>query len=138
MNPFFEPNPVKYNVLWIFIVPLEYCDSFNDKSRRRRSNCSTTNFQTPCRSKSEIQAHFLCTPFKTPEYRQLRLQWCQARSMCNVTDWQKIVLSDDSRFVLGTDDNRARVWRRPGERYNSPHTVLRHTASTAGVMVWGP
>ncbi|GFW51357.1 transposable element Tcb1 transposase [Trichonephila clavipes] len=25
----------------------------------------------------------------TPEHRQLRLQWCQARSMWNVTDWQK-------------------------------------------------
>ncbi|GFT82840.1 transposable element Tcb1 transposase [Trichonephila clavipes] len=44
---------------------------------------------------------------------------------------------DESRFVLGTDDNRVRVWRRPGERYNSPYTVLRHTARTAGVMVWG-
>ncbi|GFT32052.1 transposable element Tcb1 transposase [Trichonephila clavipes] len=73
----------------------------------------------------------------TPEHRQLRLQWCQ-RSMWNVTDWQKVVFSDESRFFLGTDDNRVRVWRRPGERYNSPHTVLRHTARTAGVMVWGP
>ncbi|GFV96707.1 transposable element Tcb2 transposase [Trichonephila clavipes] len=36
--------------------------------------------------------------------------------MWNVTDWQKVVFSDESRFVLGTDDNRVRVWRRPGER----------------------
>ncbi|GFS54510.1 transposable element Tcb2 transposase [Trichonephila clavipes] len=56
--------------------------------------------------------------------------------MWNVTDWQKVVFSDESRFVLGTDDNRVRVWRRPGERYNSPHTVLRHTVRTAGVLVW--
>ncbi|GFY23012.1 uncharacterized protein TNCV_2182731 [Trichonephila clavipes] len=27
-----------------------HSDSFNDTSRRRRSNCSTNNFQTPCRS----------------------------------------------------------------------------------------
>ncbi|GFW28041.1 transposable element Tc1 transposase [Trichonephila clavipes] len=74
----------------------------------------------------------------TPEHRQLRLQWCQVRSMWNVTDWQKVVFNDESWFVLGIDDNRVRVWRRPGERYNSPHTVLRHTARTAGVMVWGP
>ncbi|GFV61418.1 transposable element Tcb1 transposase [Trichonephila clavipes] len=73
----------------------------------------------------------------TPEHRQLCLLWCQARPMWNVTDWQKIVLSDESRFVLGTDDNRVRVWRCPGERYNSPHTVLLRTARTAGVMVWG-
>ncbi|GFS61422.1 transposable element Tcb2 transposase [Trichonephila clavipes] len=74
---------------------------------------------------------------RPPEHRQLRPQWCQARSMWNVTDWQKDVFSDESRFVLGTDDNRVRVWRCPGEWYNSPHTVLRHTARTAGIMVWG-
>ncbi|GFV00253.1 uncharacterized protein TNCV_3323041 [Trichonephila clavipes] len=54
----------------------------------------------------------------TPEHQQLRLQWCQARSMWNVTDWQKVVFSDESRFVLGTDDNRVRVWRRPGPFLN--------------------
>ncbi|GFY13042.1 transposable element Tcb2 transposase [Trichonephila clavipes] len=70
----------------------------------------------------------------TPEHWQLRLQWCQARSMWNVTDWQKVVFSDESRFVLATDDNRVRVWMLPGERCNSPYTVLRHTARTAGVM----
>ncbi|GFW89083.1 transposable element Tcb2 transposase [Trichonephila clavipes] len=42
--------------------------------------------------------------------------------MWNVTDWQKFVFSDESRFVLGTDDKRIRVWSCPGERYNSPHT----------------
>ncbi|GFT14809.1 transposable element Tc1 transposase [Trichonephila clavipes] len=76
-------------------------------------------------------------PFRTlpltPEHRQLRLQWRQARSMWNVTDWQKVVFSGESRYVLGTDDNRVRVWRRPGERYNSLHTVLRQTARTAGI-----
>ncbi|GFW30313.1 transposable element Tcb2 transposase [Trichonephila clavipes] len=72
----------------------------------------------------------------TPEHWQLRLLWCQAISMWNVTDWQKVVLSDEFRFVWGTDYNRVRVWRRPGERYNSPHTVLRDTARTAGLMVW--
>ncbi|GFX01998.1 transposable element Tcb2 transposase [Trichonephila clavipes] len=45
----------------------------------------------------------------TPKHRQLSLQWFQARSMWNVTDWQKVVFSDESRFVLGTDDNRVRV-----------------------------
>ncbi|GFV65594.1 transposable element Tcb2 transposase [Trichonephila clavipes] len=46
--------------------------------------------------------------------------------MCNVIDWQKVVFSDESRFVMGTDDNRVRVWRRPGERYNSPHCSTSH------------
>ncbi|GFV61385.1 mariner Mos1 transposase [Trichonephila clavipes] len=38
----------------------------------------------------------------TPEHRQVRLQWCQARSMWNVTDMLKVALSDKSRFVWGT------------------------------------
>ncbi|PRD22321.1 UNVERIFIED_CONTAM: hypothetical protein NCL1_49388 [Trichonephila clavipes] len=45
----------------------------------------------------------------TSEHRQLRLQWCQARSMWNVTDWQKVEFNDESRFVLGIDDNRVRT-----------------------------
>ncbi|GFU02141.1 uncharacterized protein TNCV_533491 [Trichonephila clavipes] len=49
----------------------------------------------------------------TPEHRQLLLQWCQARSMWNVTDWQKVVFSDESRFVLGADDNRVRTLQWP-------------------------
>ncbi|GFX71001.1 transposable element Tc3 transposase [Trichonephila clavipes] len=56
--------------------------------------------------------------------------------MWDVPDWQKVVFSDESRFILGTDDNCVRVWRRNVERYNSPHTVLRHTARPAGEMVW--
>ncbi|GFU79309.1 transposable element Tc1 transposase [Trichonephila clavipes] len=68
----------------------------------------------------------------TPEHGQLRLQWCQARSMWNVTDWQKVVFSDESRFDLGTDDNRVRVWRRPGERGNFQQDNARlHTARVA-------
>ncbi|GFV42240.1 hypothetical protein TNCV_3164711 [Trichonephila clavipes] len=84
--------------------------SFNDTSRRRRSNATVP--QTISRHLAEANLKskrpFRALPL-TPQHRQLRLQWCQARSMCNVTDWQKVVFSDESRFVLGTDDNRVRV-----------------------------
>ncbi|GFU05413.1 transposable element Tc1 transposase [Trichonephila clavipes] len=96
--------------------------------------------QTISRHLAEANPKSKC-PFRalplTPEHRQLRLQWCQARSMWHVTDWQKVVFSDESRIFGGTGDNPVRIWSHPGERYNSPHTVLRHTARTAGVMVWG-
>ncbi|GFY33601.1 transposable element Tcb2 transposase [Trichonephila clavipes] len=45
--------------------------------------------------------------------------------MWNVTDWQKLVFSDESRFVLGTDDNRVRMWRHPGAlAYDSRSTLI--------------
>ncbi|GFU22984.1 transposable element Tcb1 transposase [Trichonephila clavipes] len=40
-----------------------------------------TIFQTPCRSKSLKSKHPFRALLLTPEHRQLRLQWCQARSM---------------------------------------------------------
>ncbi|GFV60993.1 hypothetical protein TNCV_92051 [Trichonephila clavipes] len=40
-------------------------DLLNDTRRRRRSNCSTNNFQKPCKRKPSIQAPMLCTPFNT-------------------------------------------------------------------------
>ncbi|GFT69929.1 transposable element Tcb2 transposase [Trichonephila clavipes] len=58
--------------------------------------------------------------------------------MWNVIDWQKIVFSDESRFVLGTDDSRVRVWRCPGPFLNGlPGAILQqdnarpHTARVA-------
>ncbi|GFU82542.1 uncharacterized protein TNCV_4790931 [Trichonephila clavipes] len=54
--------------------------------------------QTISRHLAEANLKSKC-PFRalplTPEHRQLRLQWCQARSMWNVTDWQKPARSPD-------------------------------------------
>ncbi|GFV56107.1 transposable element Tcb1 transposase [Trichonephila clavipes] len=47
--------------------------------------------------------------------------------MWNVTDWQKVVFSDESVFVLGTDDNRVRVWRHPAYDSRSTLIVMRGT-----------
>ncbi|GFU97581.1 transposable element Tcb2 transposase [Trichonephila clavipes] len=47
--------------------------------------------------------------------------------MWNVTDWQKGVLSDESRFVLGTDDNSVRVWMHPAYDTWSTLIVMRGT-----------
>ncbi|GFW64042.1 transposable element Tcb2 transposase [Trichonephila clavipes] len=47
--------------------------------------------------------------------------------MWNVTDWQKVVFRDESWFVLGTDDNRVRVWRRPAYDSRSTLIVMRGT-----------
>ncbi|GFV80762.1 transposable element Tcb2 transposase [Trichonephila clavipes] len=43
----------------------------------------------------------------------------------------------ESRFNLSSDDNRVRVWRPRFERLNPAFALQRHTAPTAGVMVWG-
>ncbi|GFU47966.1 transposable element Tcb1 transposase [Trichonephila clavipes] len=66
----------------------------------------------------------------TPEHQQLHPQRCQARSMWNVTGWQKVVFSDESRFFGGTDDNRVRVWRCPAYDNRSTLIVMRGTLTS--------
>ncbi|GFX30729.1 DUF4817 domain-containing protein [Trichonephila clavipes] len=48
-----------------------------------------------------------------------------------------IAFNDESKFNLGSDGNRVHVWRPRGERLNPAFALQRHTAPTAGVMIWG-
>ncbi|GFU55655.1 transposable element Tcb2 transposase [Trichonephila clavipes] len=52
------------------------------------------------------------------------------------TEWNHAVFSDESRFNLSSEDNCVRVWRPRDELLNLTFTLQRHTAPTAGVMVW--
>ncbi|GFX98844.1 transposable element Tc1 transposase [Trichonephila clavipes] len=55
----------------------------------------------------------------------------------SVTDWRRVIFSDESRFSLSDDDHRTRVWRRTGQRSDPAFIVERHTAISQGVTVWG-
>ncbi|GFV60302.1 transposable element Tcb1 transposase [Trichonephila clavipes] len=73
----------------------------------------------------------------TPHHRQCRLDFCQPRATWSVTDWRRVIFSDESRFSLSADDHRTRVWRRTGQRSDPAFIVERHTAISQGVTVWG-
>ncbi|UYV63335.1 hypothetical protein LAZ67_2003769 [Cordylochernes scorpioides] len=81
-----------------------------------------------------------CRPLRrlplTPPNRRQRLEWCRARSTW-MTEWHRVVFSDESRFCLSSDSRRVRVWRRRGERSNPAATVERPTVRQRGIMVWG-
>ncbi|GFX59317.1 transposable element Tcb1 transposase [Trichonephila clavipes] len=73
----------------------------------------------------------------TPHHRQCRLDFCRPRATWSVTDWRRVIFSDESRFSLSDDDHRTRVWRRTGQRSFPAFIVERHTAISQGVTVWG-
>ncbi|UYV70167.1 RET [Cordylochernes scorpioides] len=81
-----------------------------------------------------------CRPLRrlplTPPNRRQRLEWCRARSTW-MTEWHRVVFSDESRFCLFSDSRRVRVWRRRGERSNLAAIVERLTVRQRGIMVWG-
>ncbi|UYV79987.1 hypothetical protein LAZ67_18001328 [Cordylochernes scorpioides] len=53
-----------------------------------------------------------------------------------MTEWHRVVFSDESRFCLSSDSRRVRVWRRRGERSNPTAIVERPTVRQRGIMVW--
>ncbi|UYV66530.1 Transposase [Cordylochernes scorpioides] len=81
-----------------------------------------------------------CRPLRrlplTPPNRRQRLEWCRARSTW-MTEWHRVVFSDESLFCLSSDSRRVRVWRRHGERSNPAAIVKRPTVRQRGIMVWG-
>ncbi|GFW55825.1 transposable element Tcb2 transposase [Trichonephila clavipes] len=68
---------------------------------------------------------------------QCRLDFCRPRATWSVTDWRRVIFSDESRFSLSADDHSTRVWRRTGQRSDPAFIVERHTAISQGVTVWG-
>ncbi|GFV03730.1 transposable element Tcb2 transposase [Trichonephila clavipes] len=69
--------------------------------------------------------------------RAVSTGFCRPRATWSVTDWRRVIFSDESRFSLSADDHRARVWRRTGQRSDPAFIVERHTAISQGVTVWG-
>ncbi|GFV31322.1 transposable element Tc1 transposase [Trichonephila clavipes] len=70
----------------------------------------------------------------TPHHRQCRLDFCRPRATWSVTDWRRVIFSDESRFSLSADDHRTRVWRRTGQRSDPAFIVERHTAISQGAI----
>ncbi|GBN20828.1 Transposable element Tcb2 transposase [Araneus ventricosus] len=76
----------------------------------------------------------------TPKRRRLRLQWCHAGATWNETNFQNVVFGNESRFVLGTDDNhvqfhpRCRATHCPQSRRNGLEAITYAGRSTLIVV----
>ncbi|UYV77658.1 hypothetical protein LAZ67_15001840 [Cordylochernes scorpioides] len=116
-------------------------DLSRDQMKKHLENLSIVGIKTKTISR-RLVANGLhsCRPLRrlplTPPNRRQRLEWCRARSTW-MTEWHRVVFSDESRFCLSSDSRRVRVWRRRGERSNPAAIVERPTVRQRGIMVWG-
>ncbi|GFS76645.1 HTH_Tnp_Tc3_2 domain-containing protein [Trichonephila clavipes] len=113
----------------------------NDREDRAIRRVATS---APTTSLASIQRHL--PPSRHPvssretirrRLTECRLDFCRPRATWSVTDWRRVIFSDESRFSLSADDHRTRVWRRTGQRSDPAFIVERHTAISQGVTVWG-
>lgn len=73
----------------------------------------------------------------TRDHRRSRRNFGEEHNNWNREQWGHVPITDESRFTLYSNDARARVYRRQGERYLD--STVREVRSFGGgsVMVWG-
>ncbi|GFW50191.1 transposable element Tcb2 transposase [Trichonephila clavipes] len=99
----------------------------------------------PTTSLASIQRHLPPSRHPVPSRETIRRRLTEAvstgffrpRATWSVTDWRRVIFSDESRFSLSADYHRTRVWRRTGQWSDPAFIVERHTAISQGVTVWG-
>jgi transposase len=69
-------------------------------------------------------------------HRVSRLLFAQEHLNWNLEQWKSVLFSDESRFALRSPDGRARVWRRPGERY-APCNFSERLSFNGGSLWYG-
>ncbi|GFU16822.1 HTH_Tnp_Tc3_2 domain-containing protein [Trichonephila clavipes] len=98
----------------------------NDREDRAIRRVATS---APTTSLASIQRHL--PPSRHPA---VSTGFLPTSGNLSVTDWRRVIFSDESRFSLSDDDHRT---RRTGQRSDPAFIVERHTAISQGVTVWG-
>ena len=74
-------------------------------------------------------------PLISAKNRKKRLFWCHARKNWG-NEWDKIIFSDESRFLLFQNDSNDWVWRMAGDKYKKEY-LSPTVKQSDGIMVWG-
>ena len=76
-------------------------------------------------------------PILTFQHRQRRLLWARQHLRLPLRQWNRVLFTDESRFVLNRADGLERVYRRRGERYVNNCVMEADRFGGGSVMVWG-
>jgi transposase len=75
-------------------------------------------------------------PFVNAANRMKRLSWAKKRKNW-IDEWEKIIWSDESRFVVFGGDGKRYVWRTIYEKYNPNCLIPTFKSGQESVMIWG-
>jgi hypothetical protein len=74
-------------------------------------------------------------PFVSETNRLKRLKWCEDHLDWTIEQWEKVIWSDESPFVLFYS-GRSHCWKKKGEGFN-PQTCKATVKHDKKIMVWG-
>lgn len=76
-------------------------------------------------------------PLLTKPQIKKRLDWAKSHSTWSVSDWKKVLWSDETKINIFGSDGKVFVWRKPGERVKSNCTKKTVKHGGGSIMVWG-
>ncbi len=74
-------------------------------------------------------------PLLNQRQRQKHLTWAVEKKNWTVTQWSKVLLSDESKFCISFGNQGPRVWRKSGEAQN-PCCLKSSVKFPQSVMIW--
>jgi transposase len=106
------------------------------KSDLALTNISIDTIERRIRSLGEYNSYWAARkPFLRESNVKKRLDWCIAHQNWTSEQWQRVLWTDESPFVLRYAAKR-RVWRQHNERYN-PMCIVSTVKHDVKIMVWG-
>ena len=76
-------------------------------------------------------------PFLNMVHTQKRKQWAKEHIALTMTDWKRIIWTDEASVEVGKQSRQCIVWRKPGERYRKECLVPTFKSGRQSLMIWG-
>ena len=76
-------------------------------------------------------------PLLSKKHREKRLKFAKEFKDWTVSDWSKVVWSDESKFQIFGSDGRQYCWKREGEPLKDAHIKPTVKFGDGSVFVWG-
>jgi transposase len=76
-------------------------------------------------------------PFLSAVHIWKRKGWAREQMVLTMTDWKRIIWTDEASVEVRKQSRQCTVWRKPGERYRQECLVPTFKSGRQSVMVWG-
>jgi len=76
-------------------------------------------------------------PYLSVTYKSKRLAWAKTHCNWTIEDWQCVVFSDESKFMLFKSDGCQYAWFKPGQALDGRYTKKTVKHGGGSLMVWG-
>jgi hypothetical protein len=76
-------------------------------------------------------------PFINGQQGKKRFKWAKEYRKWNMTDWERVIWTDEASVKIGKESRQCLVWHRPGERYVEECLVPTFKSRRQSLMVLG-